>query len=164
MIIKILKKYASKSYRCFKKLFPIFHTEVIVTVSKVFWRRLILITRPREIANLIVIMIYCAQFWLYFQSSYDGPTEKNFILKINYAPHLSCKRNQIKMRGYMDRRVTSAKRVTSLTWGPPPPCINRSQLTNLYCYNLHFFSFVISRTVTHIYLFICIYLYVFIIW
>ena len=36
--------------------------------------------------------------------------------------HLSCKRNQIKMRGYMDRRVTPPKRVTSLTWGPPPPC------------------------------------------
>ena len=35
---------------------------------------------------------------------------------------LSCKRNQIKMRDYMDRRVTTAKRVTSLTWGPPPPC------------------------------------------
>ena len=30
--------------------------------------------------------------------------------------HLSCKRDQIKMRDYMDRRVTSP------TWGPPPPC------------------------------------------
>ena len=33
--------------------------------------------------------------------------------------HLSCKRDQIKMRDYMDRRVT--QRVTSPTWGPPPP-------------------------------------------
>ena len=32
------------------------------------------------------------------------------------SPHLSCKRDQIKMRDYMDRRVTSP------TWGPPPPC------------------------------------------
>ena len=32
------------------------------------------------------------------------------------APRLSCKRDQIKMRDYMDRRVTSP------TWGPPPPC------------------------------------------
>ena len=32
------------------------------------------------------------------------------------SPHLSCKRGQIKMSGYMDRRVTSR------TWGPPPPC------------------------------------------
>ena len=34
----------------------------------------------------------------------------------NGSPHLSCKRDQIKMRDYMDRRVTSP------TWGPPPPC------------------------------------------
>ena len=26
------------------------------------------------------------------------------------------------MRDYMDRRVTPSKRVTSPTWGPPPPC------------------------------------------
>ena len=38
------------------------------------------------------------------------------------SPHLSCKRDQMKMRDYMDRRVTPAKRVTSPTWGPPPPC------------------------------------------
>ena len=31
-------------------------------------------------------------------------------------PHLSCKRDQIKMRDYMDRRVISPTR------GPPPPC------------------------------------------
>ena len=38
------------------------------------------------------------------------------------SPHLPCKRDQIKMRGYMNRRVTSPERVTSPTWGPPPPC------------------------------------------
>ena len=38
------------------------------------------------------------------------------------SPHLSCKRDQIKMRDFMDRRVTPPKRVTLLTWGPPPPC------------------------------------------
>ena len=32
------------------------------------------------------------------------------------SPHLSCKRDQIKMRHFMDRRVTSP------TWGPLPPC------------------------------------------
>ena len=31
------------------------------------------------------------------------------------SPHLSCKHDQIKMRDYMDRRVTSP------TWGHPPP-------------------------------------------
>ena len=42
--------------------------------------------------------------------------------RLGGSPHLSCKRVQIKMRDYMDRRVTSPKRVTSPTWGPPPPC------------------------------------------
>ena len=32
------------------------------------------------------------------------------------SPHLSCKRDQIKIRDYMIRWVTSP------TWGPPPPC------------------------------------------
>ena len=38
------------------------------------------------------------------------------------VPHLSSKRDQIKMRDYVDRRVTPPKQVTSSTWGPPPPC------------------------------------------
>ena len=42
--------------------------------------------------------------------------------RLGGSPLLSRKRNQIKMRGYIDRRVTTAKRVTSLTWGSPPPC------------------------------------------
>ena len=36
--------------------------------------------------------------------------------------HLLCKHDRIKMRDYMDRRVTPPKRVISPTWGPPPPC------------------------------------------
>ena len=36
--------------------------------------------------------------------------------------HLTCKRDHIKMRDYMDRRVTPPKRVTSPIWGPPPSC------------------------------------------
>ena len=38
------------------------------------------------------------------------------------SPHLSCKRDQIKMRDHMDRRVTPRKRDTSPTSGAPPPC------------------------------------------
>ena len=37
-------------------------------------------------------------------------------------PHLTCKHDHIKMRDYMDRRVTPPKRVTSPIWGTPPPC------------------------------------------
>ena len=38
------------------------------------------------------------------------------------APHLSRKRDKIKTKDYMDRKVTPPKRVNSTTWGPPPPC------------------------------------------
>ena len=37
-------------------------------------------------------------------------------------PHLTCKRDHIKMKDYIDRRVTPPKRVTSPIWGTPPPC------------------------------------------
>ena len=37
-------------------------------------------------------------------------------------PHLTCKRDRIKMRDYLDRRVTPPKQVTSPTWSAPPPC------------------------------------------
>ena len=37
-------------------------------------------------------------------------------------PHLTCKRDHIKMRDFMERRVTPPKRVTSPIRGTPPPC------------------------------------------
>ena len=43
---------------------------------------------------------------------------------------LSCKRDQVKMRDYVDRQVTPPTRVTSPTWGPPPPC--KQALNNLF--------------------------------
>ena len=43
-------------------------------------------------------------------------------LSLIWSPHLSCKRDQVKTRDYMDRRVTPPKKVSSPTWGPPPPC------------------------------------------
>ena len=43
-------------------------------------------------------------------------------VKYGGSPHLSCKRDQINMRDYMDKRVTPPTLVTSPTWGPPPPC------------------------------------------
>ena len=38
------------------------------------------------------------------------------------SSNLSCTRDQIKLRDYMGRRVTPPNRVTSPTWGAPPPC------------------------------------------
>ena len=43
-------------------------------------------------------------------------------VKCGGSPHLSCNCDQIKMRDYMDKRDTPPKRVTSRTWGSPPPC------------------------------------------
>ena len=42
--------------------------------------------------------------------------------RLGGSPHLLCKRDQINMRGYMDRWVTPPERVTSPIRGPPPPC------------------------------------------
>ena len=39
-------------------------------------------------------------------------------VKCGESLHLSCKRDQIKMIDYMDRRVTPPNRVTSSTLGP----------------------------------------------
>ena len=55
------------------------------------------------------------------------------------SPHLSCKRDQIKMRDYMDRRVTPPKRVTSSTWGPPLPCKQASSHASPLCHPCDFF-------------------------
>ena len=52
-------------------------------------------------------------------------------VKYGGSPHLSCNRDQIKMRDYMDKPVTPPKRVKSPTWGPPPPCkqaLNKTKL------------------------------------
>ena len=42
-------------------------------------------------------------------------------VKCGVSPDLSCKRDQNKMRDYMDGWVNLPKRVTSPTWGAPPP-------------------------------------------
>ena len=41
------------------------------------------------------------------------------------STHLSCKSDQIKMREYMDKRVTSP------TWGPPPPYTQAFRFPNM---------------------------------
>ena len=56
------------------------------------------------------------------------------------APHLSCKRDQINMRDYMDRQVTPPKLVTSPAWAPPPPC-NQALILGL--------SYITSASFTH---------------
>ena len=40
------------------------------------------------------------------------------IQSLIWSPHLSCKRDQIEIKNYIDGRVTPHKRVTSPIWGP----------------------------------------------
>ena len=61
-------------------------------------------------------------------------------VKYGGSPNLLCKRDQIKMRYYMDKRVNPPKRITSPTWGPPSPCkqalnlsLRRRLVSPIYC-------------------------------
>ena len=67
-------------------------------------------------------------------------------VKYGGSPHLSCKRDEMKMRDYMDKRVTPPKRVTSPTWGPPPPC---KQVLIRKSATLHVHLIVLSTFLCH---------------
>ena len=60
-------------------------------------------------------------------------------------PHLSCKCDHIKRRDCMDRRVTPPKRVTSPTWGPPPPCKQALSQTGYYVQGSYLQVFTFSE-------------------
>ena len=51
----------------------------------------------------------------------------------------------MKMRDYMDRRVTPPKRVTSPTWGPPPPCKQALKLSSVSAHWAYLFSGALVR-------------------
>ena len=50
----------------------------------------------------------------------DGGSQAGEVTCVK-LPHLKCKRDHIKIRDYLDRRVTPPNPVISPTWGPPPP-------------------------------------------
>ena len=62
-------------------------------------------------------------FYCYFYDASHRQSEFCANLMYQGSLHLSCKRDQIKIRDYMDRQVTPSKwAITTPTWGPPPPC------------------------------------------
>ena len=71
--------------------------------SKIYKRTSVQLTRPRACLH-------------------GGGGHKIGDVTCGGSPHLSCKRDQIKMRDYMDRRVISPRWVTSPTRGPLSPC------------------------------------------
>ena len=69
-----------------------------------------------------MIVVYLRLSNIFKACLYGGGVPQIGEVTFGGSPHLSYKRDQIKMRDHMDRRVTPPKRVTSPTWGPPPPC------------------------------------------
>ena len=72
-------------------------------------------------------------FWLaywsvLYENIYGGSYGGKFLKKLVVL--LSCKRDQNKIRNYMDRRVTPVRPVTSPTRGPPPPCNQALNVNN----------------------------------
>ena len=60
--------------------------------------------------------------WNVYMAKFAPAERVTRATRLRRSPHLSCKRDLIKLRDYMDRRVTAPKRVTSPTWDPSPPC------------------------------------------
>ena len=71
------------------------------------------------VENLLAILAYSEiKFKSLRACLYGGEGLQIGEVTCGGSPHLSCKRDQIKMRDYMDRRVTPPKRITSPTWSP----------------------------------------------
>ena len=70
-----------------------------------------------------LLHVFCCPFFRTFNACLQGGGGPQIgEATCGGSPHLSCKRDQIKMRDYMDRQLTKPKRITSPTWVPPPPC------------------------------------------
>ena len=77
------------------------------------------------------------------------------------SPHLTCKRDQIKIRDYKNRRVTPPQWVTSPTWGAPPPwkqALRVACMLRLWLHNQITIGFLLSwkvRRLAHLGLNLC---------
>ena len=87
-------------------------------------RALFLIQWLRLFMVPALLQLFFCSFSTYFEEfsdEYLGPVYLDEVARSG-SPHLLRKRDQIKMRDYVDRRITPPKRVTSPTLGIPPPC------------------------------------------
>ena len=78
--------------------------------------------RPTRSICLLLVRRLTQQTILLWACLHEGGGPQVGEVTRGGLPHLTCKRDHIKMRDYMDRWVTLPKRVTSPSWGPPPPC------------------------------------------
>ena len=72
-------------------------------------------------------LVFSIRAWLH-----EGGGPQVSELTRGGSPRLTCKRDHIKMKDYMDRRVTSPKWVTLPTWAPQTPC--KQALTRFYIF------------------------------
>ena len=114
--------------------------------------RFLVISAMRRLGNAQSFKTYMFRFWAFCHERDPGqagyptltrlqgklsprltglPYLADRATRLGGSPHLSCKRDQNKIRNYMDRRVTPPRRVTSPTWGSPPPCTQALSLTAL---------------------------------
>ena len=118
--------------------------------------RFLVISAMRRLGNAQSFKTYMFRFWAFCherdpgQAGYPTLTRLHGKLSprlrglpyvadratcLGGSPHLPCKRDQNKIRNNMDRSVTPPRRVTSPSWGPPPP---RKQALSVYSENDNF--------------------------
>ena len=110
------------------------------------WMPFWIFNRPQSLLGLHLLfffLLFSVLFWAYVLSQgffflphyvnwetwsliraclHEGGGPQVGVVACGGLPHLTCKRDPIKMRDYMDRRVPPPpNRVTSPSWGPPPP-------------------------------------------
>ena len=96
--------------------------------AKVNFARIWCITNPTPTSlGYITLKRWRGKIWPQLRRL---PGEADRTTHLEGSPHLTCKRDQIEMRDYMDRRVTPPKWVTMPTCGPPPPCKQALSLRN----------------------------------
>ena len=96
----------------------------------------LVISAMRRLGNVQSLKHTCFAFELFAMNSQAGhPTLRRLhgklsprltglpyladrATRLGGSPHLSCKRDQDKIRNSMNKRVTPPRRVTSPTWGP----------------------------------------------
>ena len=120
--------------------------------------RFLMISAVRRLGNVQSFKTYMFRFWAFFHEREPTLTRLHGKLsprltglpyladresRLGGSPHVSCKRDQNKIRNYRDRRVTPLRRVISPTWGPPPPC--KQARSSGQAHRVHFdISFIIA--------------------
>ena len=102
------------------------HPTILLRILTILLNTVKAITIINNTTTIVIIIVYkevivypIPEAKLFFKSLFTwrwGPRVGE--VTCGGLPHLTCTRDHIKIRDYMDRKVTPPKRVTSPTWGP----------------------------------------------